>query len=115
MYGGQDTEVHQNIARLLQPLLPAGARQITANAKVGDDWSEVGFEFVDGSGRPGGFSFDQHPARVAGDIGEQLIGLRRLMAATGGDPWSGCRFTLQGNGHLTADFSYDPSTSEASA
>lgn len=113
MFGGKDQEIYRAVAQLLTPILPDGAKRIVADAKIGDDWSEVSFEFVDATGKRCWFSFDQHPARTAGDIGEQLMQLRKLMAAQGTQPLDRCRFTLESSGRFAMDFVYDDSPSPA--
>jgi len=109
MFGGQDQEIYQAIGALLLPILPAGARAITTRAKVGDDWSEVAFAYDDAAGATRHFSFAQHPARTAGDIGELLIRLRKLMRQGGGDAWDECSLTLNREGRISTQFAYAPS------
>lgn len=107
MFGGKDQQTYQAVAQLLQPILPAGAQKIVADAKFGDDWSEVRFEYLDASGKRCWFSFDKHPARTAGDIGERLIELRHWMAAQGMQPPDHCRFTLDSGGRFAMDSAYE--------
>lgn len=108
MIPGQDTDLYQRIGEILASVMPPRAQRISALATVGDDWSEVSFEFAGDDGKPAHFGFDAHPARAAGDIGEALIELRRRMAADGSDPWSHCRFDMNRDGKFDLDFDYAP-------
>lgn len=106
MYGGRDVEINNRIGHALLSILPAQAENISAKGKVADDWAEVGFEFEDGNGKVGTFSFKDHPARVAGDISEALVELRRLMIEGGAAPWSRCVFTVTRGGKFSTHFDY---------
>ncbi|GHE25749.1 immunity protein YezG family protein [Vulcaniibacterium thermophilum] len=101
----------ERIGAILGTLLPAEADWITAEATVGDDWSEVRFTYGGADGTPRYFSMAEHPATAAGDIGDVLIDMRERLRQDGGEVWNGCRFTLQRDGRFSLDFAFDQATS----
>lgn len=101
-----DAQLYESIGRKLHAIMPPDAEKIWARASVGDDWSEVGFEFVDGAGERRWFGMDQHPARAAGDIGEELVALRKLMSGDGRGDWNRCEFAIDRAGTFSVDFAY---------
>lgn len=108
---GQDEQAYQTIASILKDVMPADAAWITAEATVGDDWSEVRFTYGGADGTPRYFSMAEHPATAAGDIGDVLIDMRERLRQDGGEVWNGCRFTLQRDGRFSLDFAFDQATS----
>jgi hypothetical protein len=108
MYQGRDAAISNKIGRILLGVMPPSARSITAEAKVGDDWSEVGFEFENLDGSSGTFSFDDHPEDAAGDIGDELVDLRKIMAEGGAEAWNRAYFTVDRDEKFEVKFSYEP-------
>lgn len=107
MIDNRNVEITDRICAALLSILPPQAAKIHAMGKAADDWVEVGFEFEDDRGERGAFSFRDHPARVAGDIGQDLAKLRRLMMEKGARPWSRCKFTVSRAGRFNARFDYE--------
>lgn len=113
MFEDRDVQINNVIGGALLSILPSSAQSITARATVEDDWSEIGFEFKEATGRTGYFTHDTNPDEVADQIAAALDELRLLMTEQGKERWNRSDFTAYRDGTFEVRFHYPSDRSES--